>query len=75
MAAEEEKQDNAGFTVRPIPPCLCTLAALSCEYRQVKGSDRERKGTGLGLAITKGFAELLGGSVREESEVGATFAA
>lgn len=45
------------------------------EYRQVKGSDKEHKGTGLGLSITKQFAELLGGSIGVESEVGkgATF--
>ena len=40
------------------------------EYRQMKGSDKEQKGTGLGLSITKKFAELLGGSIRVESEVG-----
>ena len=40
------------------------------EYRQVEGSDREGKGTGLGLSITKKFAELLGGSVSVESQVG-----
>ena len=40
------------------------------EYRQVEGSDWEHKGTGLGLSITKRFAELLGGSIGVESEVG-----
>ena len=40
------------------------------EYRQVKGSDTEGKGTGLGLSITKRFAELLGGTVSVESQVG-----
>ncbi len=40
------------------------------EYRQVKGSDKEHKGTGLGLSITKKFAELLGGSISVESELG-----
>ena len=40
------------------------------EYRQVKGADTERKGTGLGLSITKRFAELLGGSISVQSEVG-----
>jgi signal transduction histidine kinase len=46
------------------------------EYCQVKGSDTEGKGTGLGLSITKRFAELLGGTVSVESEVGrgSTFA-
>ncbi|MCZ6635750.1 MAG: ATP-binding protein [bacterium] len=33
-------------------------------------SKREHKGTGLGLSITKQFAELLGGSIGVESEVG-----
>ena len=40
------------------------------EYRQVKGSDREHRGTGLGLSITKQFAELLGGTIGVESQVG-----
>ena len=40
------------------------------EFQQVAGSDPQRKGTGLGLPITKGFAELLGGSITVESEVG-----
>ena len=41
------------------------------EYRQVKGSDSVvQKGTGLGLSITKKFVELLGGTIRVESEEG-----
>ena len=40
------------------------------EFQQVKGSDPQHKGTGLGLPITKGFAELLGGSISVQSEVG-----
>ena len=41
------------------------------EFRQVDRKDSSRKeGTGLGLAIVKKSAELLGGTVRVESEVG-----
>jgi signal transduction histidine kinase len=40
------------------------------EFRQVEGSDTERKGTGLGLSITRKFAELLGGTIAVNSEVG-----
>ncbi len=54
------------------------LQTIFEEYRQVKGrSDSSvQKGTGLGLSITKKFAELLGGSISVESEVGkgSTFA-
>lgn len=41
------------------------------EYRQAEGSESSvQKGTGLGLSITKKFAELLGGSIGVESEIG-----
>ncbi len=40
------------------------------EFRQVTGSPQQHKGTGLGLAITKKLTELLGGTIRVESEVG-----
>ncbi len=40
------------------------------EFRQVPGSPQKHKGTGLGLAITKKLAELLGGTIGVESEVG-----
>jgi signal transduction histidine kinase/ligand-binding sensor domain-containing protein len=46
------------------------LETIFEEFQQVKGTDPQRKGTGLGLPITKGFAELLGGSIHVESEVG-----
>ena len=46
------------------------VATVFDEYRQVKGSDRAHRGTGLGLSITKKFAELLGGTIGVESEVG-----
>ena len=49
------------------------IETLFDEYRQVKGQSESeiQRGTGLGLSITKKFAELLGGSVSVESEVGA----
>ncbi len=46
------------------------LETIFEEFQQVKGSDPQHKGTGLGLPITKGFAELLGGSISVQSEVG-----
>ena len=46
------------------------LNVIVDEYRQVRGSDKEQKGTGLGLPIAKKFAELLGGSIGVESQVG-----
>jgi signal transduction histidine kinase len=48
------------------------LPTLFDEYRQVEGQSESsvQKGTGLGLSITKKFAELLGGSIGVESEVG-----
>jgi signal transduction histidine kinase len=48
------------------------LPTLFDEYRQVEGASESKvqKGTGLGLSITKKFAELLGGVIGVESEVG-----
>ncbi len=46
------------------------LESIFQEFQQVKGSDPQHKGTGLGLPITKGFAELLGGTIKVESEIG-----
>jgi signal transduction histidine kinase len=48
------------------------LATVFDEYRQVKGQSESslQKGTGLGLSITRKFAELLGGTIGVESEVG-----
>ena len=57
-------------TGKGIPPE--ELPTLFDEYRQVEGQSESdvQKGTGLGLSITKKFAELLGGSIGVESEVG-----
>ena len=46
------------------------LNSIFEEFRQVEGSDPQQKGTGLGLPICRGFAELLGGTIGVESEVG-----
>ncbi len=40
------------------------------EFRQVDGANKKQKGTGLGLSITRGWTELLGGTIEVESEVG-----
>ena len=48
------------------------IVTIFDEYRQVKGQSESavQRGTGLGLSITRKFAELLGGSIRVDSEVG-----
>ena len=63
-------------TGKGIPPE--ELLTIFDEYRQVKGQLESgslggglvQKGTGLGLSITKKFAELLGGAIKAESEIG-----
>ena len=46
-------------------------ARIFREFEQVDGSHARRyEGTGLGLALTRRLAELQGGSIRVESEVG-----
>ena len=48
------------------------IPTLFDEYRQISGQSESevQRGTGLGLSITKKFAELPGGDVSVESEVG-----
>ncbi len=72
--------DVCDATVSPLGIPTEELPTISSEYRQVRprrsearveGSESSvRKGTGLGQSVTKKFAELLGGSVSLESEVG-----
>lgn len=50
---------------------LAQQALIFEPFRQVDMSDTRRyPGTGLGLAITKRFCELLGGTIRVQSQVG-----
>ena len=65
---DEQLVVSVSDTGSGIPPDA--LETIFEEFQQVKGSDPQHKGTGLGLPICKGFAELLGGSIRVESEVG-----
>ena len=40
------------------------------EFRQVERRDKKREGSGLGLAIARRSVEMLGGTIRAESQVG-----
>lgn len=51
-----------------IPPDA--LGTIFEEFQQVEGGVQKREGTGLGLPIAKKWVELLGGSIRVESELG-----
>ena len=46
------------------------LGMIFEEFRQVEGAHQTQKGTGLGLSIAKKLAELLGGTIGVESEMG-----
>jgi signal transduction histidine kinase len=46
------------------------LNAIFEEFWQVEGVGKQHQGTGLGLPITKGWTELLGGTIGVESTVG-----
>ena len=46
------------------------LGTIFEEFRQVRGTDPTGRGTGLGLPIAKGNAELLGGRIDVQSELG-----
>ncbi len=73
--AIEEHSGNAakvGFTVADtgvgIAPDM--LDRVFDPYAQAESGGRQRGGTGLGLAISRQLAELMGGSLTVESEVG-----
>ena len=73
VTAQSEKE-NLAITVNDTGKGIPAeeLPTLFDEYRQVEGQSESevQKGTGLGLSITKKFAELLGGSISVESEIG-----
>lgn len=46
------------------------LDAIFEEFHQVGATEREDRGTGLGLAMTKRYAQLLGGSIDADSQLG-----
>ncbi len=69
LQAEDQLVIAVSDTGKGIP--ADELPSIFDEYRQAEGSESGvQKGTGLGLSITKKFAELLGGSIGVESEVG-----
>ena len=57
---------DAGIGIRPEH-----IGDIFDEFRQIEGPLREKPvGTGLGLAISKKMVEMMGGSIRGESEYG-----
>lgn len=73
VSAHLEDQDKVRFAIRDtgigIPADVQPL--LFQEFTQIDSSlQKHYRGTGLGLALCKRFAELLGGYVGVESEVG-----
>ncbi|WP_420477636.1 ATP-binding protein [Brevundimonas sp. FT23028] len=66
--------DDEGLTVtvqdtgRGIP--AAALDTVFERFEQCEGTDARRGGTGLGLSICRELAELMGGAIRVESEVG-----
>ncbi len=62
----EVRVEDTGIGIRPED-----LERLFVEFQQLdSGAARNFTGTGLGLALTRRFAEMMGGSVRVESEFG-----
>jgi len=46
------------------------LDSIFEEFWQVEGAEKQHQGTGLGLPITKGWTQLLGGTIKVESAMG-----
>lgn len=73
LAAEHTGEDVVRLTVSDTGPGISEdqRDAVFEKFRQLDSSEtREYEGTGLGLTITRELVQILGGTVRLESEVG-----
>lgn len=73
VAYSLKDESTLEFTVRDTGIGIAkeNISQIFERFHQVEGSSVDsRKGTGLGLPISKGFVELMGGSIWVESEVG-----
>jgi signal transduction histidine kinase len=73
LGVDSHRADRVRLTVRDTGPGIPEdqHEAVFEKFRQLDGSEtREHEGTGLGLAITRELVQVLGGSVRLDSEKG-----